>query len=145
MSKDLTVKSQEIAAQLVQVLDGYKNTVPSSIIYSTSLGEPISIDLSTQRGTKKVAINTEIGGFKSDSVCLMVFSPDNKYILSSFPSDEERSHPLLIECIETLGKEASSNGTNNTKIVEIPADVDYYIAEEHCGIECVAKKHRTWK
>lgn len=136
--------------------------------------------------TRKVAINTEIGGFKLSPKAVLwlyergydaphfkypvdvedllirqdleewkhylrtdlkqpcflmsVFTSDERYILNQFPLDEERSHPLLIECIETLKEEAGEA----IRVIEIPFDVDYYIAESDCGIEWVAEKHRTW-
>lgn len=74
---------------------------------------------------------------------LTIFSPDEKYIFSPFLQDEDRCHPLVIECVELLGTEASDR--SELKVVEIPADVDYYIHEDDDGTEVIAEKHRTWR
>ena len=55
---------------------------------------------------------------------------------------EERANPLLVECVETLGKE--SNGQlASLKVVEIPDDVEWQI-EEYDGYEWIAEVHRKW-
>jgi len=78
---------------------------------------------------------------EQDSLFLTVFTPDEKHVL--YARDIERSHPLLIECIETLGEEKASGRLVSLKIVEIPADVDWVI-EEYDGREWIAEKHRIW-
>jgi len=55
---------------------------------------------------------------------------------------ESRTHPLLIQVVEELGKDASSE-VADLKIVEIPDDVEYEI-QEYDGIEHIAEKHRKW-
>jgi hypothetical protein len=54
----------------------------------------------------------------------------------------ERSDPLLVEVVETLGTEANSR-LAELKVVEIPDGVEWEI-ENYDGIEHVAEKHRTW-
>lgn len=56
--------------------------------------------------------------------------------------DEDRAHPAVVAVVEELGPAA--NGPHaKLKIVTIPDDVDWYIAE-YGGLEWVAEKHRTW-
>lgn len=57
--------------------------------------------------------------------------------------DTERTDPLLIECLETLGSKACSSWASKLEIVEIPDDLNYTI-EEYDGIEWIAETHRTW-
>lgn len=55
----------------------------------------------------------------------------------------ERDDPDLIRVVEELGEEA--NGTfSSLKIVEIPDDVRWHIAE-YDGMEHVAELHRIWR
>lgn len=54
----------------------------------------------------------------------------------------ERDDPALIQVIEELGKEADGKHSS-LKIVQIPDDVKWYIAE-YDGDEHVAEHHRTW-
>jgi len=77
-----------------------------------------------------------------ESYFITVFSPDEKYILSRY-GVKDRSDPLLIECIETLGSDVCSGSCAKLKIVEIPDDVQYVI-EEYDGYEHIAEAHRTW-
>lgn len=74
------------------------------------------------------------------SAFLRTFSPDEKFVLDSRPPD--RSHPLLIECVETLQKE-SGGSCAQLKVVEIPDGIEWTI-EEYDGNEWVAEKHRSW-
>jgi hypothetical protein len=75
-----------------------------------------------------------------NSLMVETFVDNNQYILSS--REISRDHPLLIECIKELGVKA--NGAHATlKIVEIPCDVDWEIAE-YDGLEHIQEKHRTW-
>lgn len=62
-----------------------------------------------------------------------------------------RSHPDLIECVETLGRDAAwdtqyqdEEEGNSLKIVEIPDGIDVEICEGDGGLEWVAEKHRVW-
>ena len=114
---------------------------------------------------RKVVINTCFGGFglsheaiiryaqikgfplivkKTDSSLVPyqyykeVEQPDNYF------SDYEilRDDPALVKTVEELGREANGWAAE-LKVVEIPADVNWYIAE-YDGIEHIAERHRTW-
>jgi len=78
----------------------------------------------------------------NDYYFMTVFSPDEKFVLNTFACFD-RSDPLLIECIETLGSKEVSGSCAKLKIVEIPDDVEYSI-EEYDGFEHIAEVHRTW-
>lgn len=56
--------------------------------------------------------------------------------------DIERNDSALIQVVEELGAEANGN-YSSLKIVEIPDDVKWHIAE-YDGNEHVAEDHRTW-
>ena len=56
--------------------------------------------------------------------------------------DEERENPLLIKVIKKLGEEANGSCAE-LKIVEIPIDIKYEIAE-YDGSEHIAEEHQTW-
>ena len=70
-----------------------------------------------------------------------VFTPDEQFCLYG-GREIDRTHPLLIECIETLGKEAFG-ACAKISIAEIPDGVDWEIVE-YDGNEHIAEKHRTW-
>lgn len=56
---------------------------------------------------------------------------------------EDRTDEDLIEVIEELGEEASTN-VSTLKVVEIPDDVEFEI-NDYDGIESVHEKHRVWR
>lgn len=55
---------------------------------------------------------------------------------------KSRTDPLLVEVVETLGREASGHHAE-LKIIEIPDDIEWTV-QEYDGWEWVAEKHRTW-
>jgi len=60
-------------------------------------------------------------------------------------TSEFRSHPDVIEVIETLGDEVNEDTEYlNIVIIEVPDDVKWYIDEGDSGSEWVAECHRTW-
>lgn len=60
----------------------------------------------------------------------------------SYLRDIPRNDPLLIKIVEEMDQEAAGESAH-LKIVEIPDDVNWEIAE-YDGAEWVAEKHRTW-
>lgn len=88
--------------------------------------------------------NYKTGKVKS-SMFLTPFSPDEKFVLSThLNSDTEtRTNPLLIECLETLGEDASGDCAKLT-IVEIPDGINWEITE-YDGSESVEEVHRSWR
>ena len=69
----------------------------------------------------------------------------SKYSWAHRPSNtnEARTDPLLIEAIEVL-KEKANGAFACLKIVEVPDDVKWHIAE-YDGWEWVAEDHRKWE
>lgn len=92
---------------------------------------------------KKIVINRCYGGFGLSKMGEDLYKeregitdPDWYYY------DIPRDDTLLIEMVETLGDEIQSSYAK-LKIVEIPDDVEWEIAE-YDGMEWVAEVHRTW-
>jgi len=53
-----------------------------------------------------------------------------------------RANPNLVRCVEELGDKVNDH-YSCLKVVEIPDDVEYHIAE-HGGKEWIVENHRTW-
>ena len=99
----------------------------------------------------KVVINRCYGGFSISKKAAEYMAERGSEIAKkdlSLPSeyfhsyDYERTDPLLIEAIETLGKEANGDSAN-LAIIEIPNDMDWYI-DEYDGMESIHENHRSW-
>ncbi len=96
------------------------------------------------RGIRRIAICRTHGGFGLSDLAqdrykeLAGITDPNWY-----DRDVSRDDPYLIKVINELGEKAN-NRFCTLKIVEVPADVDWYI-EEYDGLEWVAEKHRTWE
>ena len=54
----------------------------------------------------------------------------------------KRDDPVLVDIVREMG-EAADGDYARLKIVQLPADVDWTIAE-YDGQEWVAEQHRTW-
>lgn len=117
----------------------------------------------------KVVINTDFGGFSVSKAAVLwlrerghqmaleepvlegesyggnskpMTAEDAAYHSESNLYSIERTDPLLVECVEALGK-ASWGQSASLKVVEIPDDVVWYI-HEYDGMEHIAERHRTW-
>ena len=53
-----------------------------------------------------------------------------------------RTDPILIEVVETLGKEANGDCAK-LRVIDIPDSIDYEITE-YDGVESIAERHQTW-
>lgn len=109
---------------------------PVSKYFETSFDHP-TFGLQARLEEWRKYVNGEVA---KRSLFLTVFTPDESCVLGS--SDIKRDDPLLIECIEALGKTANGHCAS-LKIVEIPDDVEWTI-EEYDGNETIAESHRTW-
>jgi len=95
------------------------------------------------KGIRYIVINSDYGGFSLSE------EAEARYKAMAGIIDEnwwyaniERDDPYLVQIVREMG--ADANGKYATlKIVEIPGDVDWEIAE-YDGNEWVAEKHRTW-
>jgi hypothetical protein len=95
-------------------------------------------------GVRYVVINTCYGGFglsgRAETEYRRMAGITNT---DWHDCDVERDDPYLVKIVQELGQAA--NGTySNLKVVEIPGDVDWEIAE-YDGDEWVAEVHRTWR
>ncbi len=69
-----------------------------------------------------------------------VFTPDETKVL--YARDVPRNNPQLVQVVEEMG-EAANGSCAKLRIVEVPDDAEWEIAE-YDGNEHVAEKHRTW-
>lgn len=101
----------------------------------------------------KIVINACHGGFGLSKEAIEQYAKlkgielgkyNKSYFYYEGLSEHEipRNDPALIEVVEQMGEEAS-NRFSELKIVEIPDDVEWTIAE-YDGLEWVAEAHRTW-
>lgn len=67
---------------------------------------------------------------------------ENELYYYGYGNDIPRDDANLVKVVETLGEKANS-WSSKLKIVEIPDNVEWHIAE-YDGIEHVAENHRTW-
>lgn len=87
----------------------------------------------------KVVINSCWGGFDLSNkarAMIKALGGDDKHC------DRDRSDPILVKVVETLGKEANTE-LSSLKVVEIPDDVNYYI-DDYDGMETIEECHRSW-
>lgn len=94
-------------------------------------------------GVRHVVINSDYGGFSLSEEAeeryksLVGITAENWWY-----ADIERDDPYLVQVVREMG--SSANGKYaKLKIVEIPGDIEWEIAE-YDGNEWVAEKHRTW-
>lgn len=95
------------------------------------------------KGVRHVVINTCYGGFGlSDRAIVKYKEMAGIKDTDWYDRDVPRDDPYLVKIVRDMGMAA--NGAHaNLKIVEIPGDVEWEIAE-YDGNEWVAEKHRTW-
>ena len=92
----------------------------------------------------KIVINDKHGGFGLSEEAEMKYkgilgiTDENFYPCTDAPRD----CPVLVALVEEMGERVSSS-FSRLKVVEIPDDVDWYIAE-YDGQEHIAEVHRTW-
>ena len=98
-------------------------------------------DLKT--GIRFVVINDCYGGFGLSERAIAEYKKLSGISNEVFyDRDVARDDPYLVKIVKELGMGA--NGPHsNLKIVEVPGDVSWHIAE-YDGAERVAEDHRTW-
>ncbi len=99
-------------------------------------------DLKT--GIRHVVINDCYGGFGLSKDAQSEYCRLSGILEKDFyDRDVARDDPYLVQVVKKLG--SAANGSHaDLKIVEIPGDVSWHIAE-YDGSEWVAEDHRTWK
>ena len=90
----------------------------------------------------KVVINACFGGFSLSDKAFIEYEKRKGTKLPTNGRSLHRDDPILIEVVETLGKD-SWGACAELTVVEIPDDVEWEIAE-YDGKEHVAEKHRIW-
>ena len=90
----------------------------------------------------KIAINTCYGGFGLSKEAYEFLGMTWDRFGYAYNSDEKRTDPKLIECIETLGEKANGSCVS-LKVIDIPDDVNWTISE-YDGREAVEEVHRVW-
>jgi hypothetical protein len=70
---------------------------------------------------------------------------DGDYYLDQYDycDNSQRGNPDLVAVVEQLG-EGANGWAADLKIVEIPDDVKWHVAE-YDGLEWIAENHRTWR
>lgn len=96
------------------------------------------------KGIRRIAINKQHGGFGLSDIAEARYKElagitDPAWYSRTVARDD----PYLIKVINELGEAANSRFCTH-KIVEIPGDVEWEIAE-YDGLEWVAEKHRIWE
>jgi hypothetical protein len=96
------------------------------------------------RGIQYIVINNCYGGFGlSDEASERYKEMAGITDADWWSRDVARDDPYLVKIVSEMGKAA--NGAHaDLRIVEVPADVEWDIAE-YDGNEWVAEKHRTWR
>lgn len=93
----------------------------------------------------KIVINVCHGGFGLSEEAttrykrLAMIESDNE---DWYYYDIDRDDQYLVQVVEEMGA-AANNRYSELKVVTIPDDVEWEIAE-YDGLEWVAEKHRTW-
>ncbi len=95
------------------------------------------------RGLSRIVINDCYGGFGLSDRAFKEYKHLAGITANDFcDRDIPRDDPYLVKIVRELGM--SANGAHaNLKIVEVPGDVKWHIAE-YDGAEWVAEDHRTW-
>lgn len=88
----------------------------------------------------KVVINGCYGGCRLSNAALDYLGLDYK---DRYIFEDDRTNPKLVECIEKLGRAASTTFYSGLHVVEIPDDIEWMITERY-GTEQVEEVHRVW-
>ena len=91
----------------------------------------------------KIAINTCWGGFGLSEKAYEHLGIEWDGYGYKYADYDKRTDSALIECIETLGKEANGH-FSALKVIEIPDDVDWEISS-YDGWEKIEERHRVWE
>ena len=89
----------------------------------------------------KVVINSCYGGFGLSNKALDMYKQlSNKSEVYAYELD--RTDPILIQVVETLGAEADGCYAK-LRIIEIPDGIEWEISD-YDGMESVEEVHRSW-
>ncbi len=92
---------------------------------------------------RKVVINTCFGGFCLSKLAEVIIAERKRMQVADLNLyDIARDDYDLVTVVEALGEKANGSYAK-LKVVEIPADVQWDIAE-YDGVKHIAEVHRTW-
>lgn len=95
------------------------------------------------RGIQRIVINDCYGGFGLSDEAIERYKELTGITESDFyHRDLPRDDAYLVQVVRELGHRANGDCAS-LKIVEVPAGVEWHIAE-YDGNEWVAENHRTW-
>ena len=94
---------------------------------------------------QRIVINRCYGGFGLSNLAVkryreLAWIPEKDLF---WIYDIPRNSPLLLQVIDELGEEKSSDVFAKLKVIEIPDDVKWHIADFD-GMEHIAEDHRQW-
>lgn len=95
---------------------------------------------------QRIVINVDFGGFGLSETALSLYrayagiKEDDKF----YDWEIDRNDPILIQVVEQMGVDDAGGRYACLKIVEVPDDVEWEVAERD-GKEWVAECHRTWR
>lgn len=101
--------------------EDYENDAPHYLLYASY--KDLGMYVKEDEKTEKYLINIE----------------------TASQDDNLRTNPYLIDMLEKKGSDYVSADLSKLKIVEIPADVDYYIDDHDTGVESIKEKAREWR
>jgi hypothetical protein len=90
----------------------------------------------------RVVINACFGGFNLSDEAFKLYKEYGGTAVRSYII--HRTDPILLKVVDELGEERCSDSLSELKVIEIPDDVSWHIAE-YDGYEHVAENHRTWE
>lgn len=90
----------------------------------------------------KVVINRCFGGYSLSNKAVEWLEAKGVSDAGPYAFHYDRSNPLLVECVETLGRAAEGRSAS-LAVIEIPDNVLWDV-EEYDGRERVTERHRVW-
>lgn len=91
---------------------------------------------------QQIVINCEHGGFGLSEAASQRYRELAGIPASEYRWELSRDDPYLVKTVLELGEAANAKYAR-LKVVTIPDDVEWHIAE-YDGLEWVAETHRTW-
>jgi hypothetical protein len=91
---------------------------------------------------QQIVINCEHGGFGLSEAASQRYRELAGIPASEYRWELSRDDPYLVKTVLELGEAANAKYAR-LKVVTIPDDVEWHIAE-YDGLEWVAEAHRTW-
>jgi len=90
----------------------------------------------------RVVVNVCWGGFNLSDEAFKLYKEYGGTAVKSYVID--RTDPILLKVIDELGSERCSDILSELRVIEVPDDVSWHIAE-YDGYEHVAEDHRIWE